>query len=268
MILLIGGTHDTGPLAMQLARAGYDVLVSTATDTPLDVGGHPRISRRAGRLDEHAMVTLIREYNIRAIVDASHPYAAQIRALTSQVANALRLPYLTFIRPSTLDAASPVEWADGHVQAAALAFAHNRPVLLTTGANNLLPYAQRSAETHTPLFVRVLPIDDSLAACQRASIDRNHVIAARGPFSVAENRRHLQLTGARVIITKDSGRAGGVTEKLEAAKLDNCHVIVVRRPQIPTEHAFTETHALIAHLQGQLPDNSSQQPRSSPRCQP
>ncbi len=35
MILLLGGTSDAAPLARQLAQAGYRVLVSQATDTPL-----------------------------------------------------------------------------------------------------------------------------------------------------------------------------------------------------------------------------------------
>ena len=54
MILLIGGTSETAPLASGLAGVGYEVLVSTATDSRLNVGDHPRISRRAGRLDKIA----------------------------------------------------------------------------------------------------------------------------------------------------------------------------------------------------------------------
>ncbi len=44
MILLIGGTSETAPLASGLAAAGYEVLVSTATDAPAGDRDHPRIS--------------------------------------------------------------------------------------------------------------------------------------------------------------------------------------------------------------------------------
>ena len=37
------------------------MLVSTATDIPLDVGNHERIHRRAGALDESALGELIRD---------------------------------------------------------------------------------------------------------------------------------------------------------------------------------------------------------------
>ncbi|MBF0509675.1 MAG: precorrin-6A/cobalt-precorrin-6A reductase [Deltaproteobacteria bacterium] len=43
MILLIGGTSETASFAEALAAAGFDVLVSTATDVALEVGRHPRI---------------------------------------------------------------------------------------------------------------------------------------------------------------------------------------------------------------------------------
>lgn len=41
MILLLGGTSDTAPIARGLAAVGLPVLVSTATDIDLDVGVHP-----------------------------------------------------------------------------------------------------------------------------------------------------------------------------------------------------------------------------------
>jgi hypothetical protein len=37
-----------------------------------------------------------------------------------------------------------------------------------------------------------------------------------------------------VIVTKDSGRRGGVEAKLAAARKTNCRVIVIRRPETPT----------------------------------
>src|SRR3989339_1993993 len=102
MILLIGGTSETASLAEGLAAAGYEVLVSTATDAPLAVGDHPRISRREGRLDEAGMVALAREKDIRVIVDAAHPYAAAAHAVAQRAAQRLGIPCLVFRRPEAL----------------------------------------------------------------------------------------------------------------------------------------------------------------------
>ncbi len=75
MILLIGGTSETAPLAEALAAAGFKVLVSTATEVPLNVGDHPNIFSRSGKLDGPDMAQLAKKRGVQAIVDASHPYA-------------------------------------------------------------------------------------------------------------------------------------------------------------------------------------------------
>ena len=48
-------------------------------------------------------------------------------------------------------------------------------------------------------------------------------------------------------MTKDSGKAGGVPEKLEAARLEGCRVVVVRRPEPPEEY-FDQVETLIRGL--------------------
>lgn len=99
MILLLGGTSETAPLAAGMIKAGFAVLVSTATDIPLELDDHPQLRRRSGPLDAPGMEALIRDNAIRVLVDATHPYAAAIRALAAATARRLSIPYLTFVRP-------------------------------------------------------------------------------------------------------------------------------------------------------------------------
>ena len=56
------------------------------------------------------------------------------------------------------------------------------------------------------------------------------LILEKGPFSVEQNIAHLKLSGAEILVTKESGAAGGFPEKLEAAKLCGVDVIVLKRP--------------------------------------
>ncbi|MEK7753961.1 MAG: precorrin-6A/cobalt-precorrin-6A reductase, partial [Acidobacteriota bacterium] len=93
MILLLGGTSETAVIAERLACAGFEVVVSTATETALNVGVHPRIHRRCGRLDAKAMERFVNDRKIRAIVDAAHPYAEQLRAHARAVAERVSVPY-------------------------------------------------------------------------------------------------------------------------------------------------------------------------------
>ena len=282
MILLIGGTSETAPLAAGLAAAGYAVLVSTATDTALAVGEHPRISRRTGRLDEGGLAALGREKGIRAIVDAAHPYAVEVHATAQKAAGRLGIPCLTFRRPggiaelrgrgpeidrpaaakqtaggkASADATGPssaagnasndpVHFAAGHAEAAALAFADGRPVLLTTGSRNLAPYTAEASRTGIALAVRVLDTEESLAACRRAGIAAERIIAGRGPFTVEENLAAIRRFGIGVIVTKESGAAGGIDAKLTAARQAHCRAILIRRPDPAAQGPVFESPAAL-----------------------
>jgi precorrin-6A/cobalt-precorrin-6A reductase len=254
MILLIGGTSETVPLASGIAGAGYAVLVSTATDAPLAIEEHPRIHRRAGRLDEEGLVALAGEKGVRAIVDAAHPYAAAVHATAQDAAKRLGIPYLIFRRPESETSGGAVRFAADHREAAALAFADGRPVLITTGSQNLVPYAEAARRTGIPFAVRVLDAPESLAACRAVGIAADRIIAARGPFTLEENLAAIRRFGIGVIVTKESGRAGGLDAKLAAARQADCLVVVIRRPETPaTEYAFESPEALTAALQALVP---------------
>ena len=248
MILLLGGTSETAAIAEGLAGAGFEVVVSTATKTALNVGVHPRIHRRCGRLDAEAMERFARDRNILAIVDAAHPYAVRLRAQALAVAARVSVPYFRYARPASAwnKKAANVVCAADHAEAAAVAFSFGMPVLLTTGVNNLEPYQRESARRHVPMAVRVLPESESRDACRRACIADDRVIAERGPFSKEQNRDHIRRFGAGVLVTKESGTEGGFPAKLEAAREEGCRVVVVRRPPEPAANAYRSADALIA----------------------
>lgn len=252
MILLLGGTSDAAPLADALAERGYRVLVSTATEIPLAVGSHPEIERRHGRLDESEMVALIRERRIRALVDATHPYAAQVKALARRAAHVTGIPYFTLTRPGIAAPVEGLQWAADHREAAVIAFRSGKPVLLTIGSSNLGFYAMEARRSGVPLMARVLPHPESIEACRVAGISNNRIISGRGPFSVDENRQHIRKFGIGTLVTKDSGAAGGVPEKMEAAKQEGCRVVVVSRPLQSSEDAFSNIESLVRELSARL----------------
>jgi precorrin-6A/cobalt-precorrin-6A reductase len=280
-ILLLGGTSETAPIASALAGAGYSVLVSTATDEPLELPAHPGICRRCGRLDAAGMVDLLSEQRIALIVDAAHPYATAAHATAVQAARAAGVPCLRFVRrgleypePSTQypEASSQkpasgaqhesgsaaftgysLHWADDHATAAALAFSFGRTVLLTTGATNLAPYVEQSRLTGLPVAARVLPRAESMQACLRAGLPPERIITGKGPFSRQDNRRHIRQVQAGVIVTKDSGAAGGVEAKLQAAGDEGCQVVIVKRPADGGEPACATIADLLSAVTSTVP---------------
>jgi precorrin-6A/cobalt-precorrin-6A reductase len=251
MILLLGGTSETAPLSVALAEAGYDVLVSTATDVALDVGRHRRIRRRTGRLDLEGMLAVARENGVRAIVDAAHPYAVAAHATANDAARALGIPCVTYLRPALSPSCQEGDQAcvaATHEEAARLACDGGGPVLLTTGSRNLAPYVAEAGRRGVQLVVRVLPETASLAACRAAGVPEERIVAARGPFSLAENCELIRRFGIRTLVTKDSGEAGGFAQKLEAARRENCRVVVVRRPTPCAQETFASIPELVQAL--------------------
>jgi precorrin-6A/cobalt-precorrin-6A reductase len=250
MILLLGGTSETSILAEALASAGFRVLVSTATEEPLRVGDDPKISRRWGVLDREAMKRVLVETTAKAIVDATHPYATAVRSTARAVAEDLGIPYFTWVRPPDLEDASHVTVADNHEAAARIACSYGRPVLLTTGSRNLEPYVREAGRARVRLVARVLDSESSIAACRRAGILSEDILTGRGPFTIAENLATIAAFGIGTLVTKDSGAAGGVREKVEACRRTGCRVVVVRRPAETAEASYATVQELVHAVTG------------------
>ena len=246
MILLLGGTSETAPLAAALTEAGRDVLVSTATAVPLDLPERPGVHRRVGPLDRDGMLRLIGAEKLEAVVDATHPYAVEVTETAREAASLAEVPYFRLTRPEAVRAEDALHRARDHGEAASLACSFGEKILLTTGSRNLGPYVREARRTDRELFVRVLPNEDSVRACQEAGIDEGHVIAARGPFGIEQNRETIRRLGIGVLVTKDSGLEGGVPEKIAAAAQEKCEVVLVERPRQAQVNAFARIEELVA----------------------
>ena len=119
-------------------------------------------------------------------------------------------------------------------------------MLLTTVSRNLIPYVAASSRAGVELFVRVLPHADSIEVCRSAEIPERNVLSGRGPFSVEENVETLRRFHIGVLVTKDSGVAGGVPAKIEAARIHGCRVVVVARPENITHATFSDVRDLVS----------------------
>ncbi|HTY66603.1 MAG TPA: bifunctional phosphoserine phosphatase/homoserine phosphotransferase ThrH [Alphaproteobacteria bacterium] len=249
MILLLGGTSETAPTATALAEAGYRVLVSTATTVPLAVGTHPAILHRQGRLGPAEMAALVQAQHIRAIVDVTHPYASEVRGTAAQVAAQVAIPYLTYVRPGLTNGSGDVLTVESHEEAARVACRCGKPILLTIGSTHVAPYAAIARRDEIPLVARVLDEAAAVTACRDAGIAPDCIVSGRGPFSTEETRALIRQFGIGVLVTKDSGDAGGVREKLAAANLEGCKVVVVARPEHASDGICSSLEELLRRVQ-------------------
>jgi precorrin-6A/cobalt-precorrin-6A reductase len=237
-------------IADVLLRNGHRVLVSTATETPLNIPAGPRIAHRTGRLDEEGLVHLLQEAAVTFVVDATHPYAEQAHRVAYTAAARAGIRCFRWVRPATdLTSYSGILRASNHQEAARLAVVAGHTILLTVGSKNLAPYVSEAARRGRRLIARVLPEASSLEACRLAGLTEKYVVAARGPFSIEENRAILRRLGADVLVTKDGGEAGGLPAKLIAAKQEGCQVVLVTRPLEINSNQVRTVEELLQALQ-------------------
>ena len=228
-ILIFGGTSEGRLRAQAETEAGNSVLVSVATPTgqaELPEG----IDCAVGRLEAEDMVNLARSFGAERLIDATHPFAQAASANIAQAAKLLGLPLETVRRASDegADFASQVTWAASHREAIERLKRMEGRVLLTTGSSALREYAR--ALSRERLFVRVLPVPEALAECAAAGIPAAHICAMQGPFTEEMNQALYRQWQISAMVTKDSGSAGGVREKVLPALRAGIDVLVIRRP--------------------------------------
>lgn len=227
MIVIFGGTTEGREIADALASSGEQVLVSVTSEyakalLPADIPCH------VGRLDKKQMMTFLNRQKPDRVIDATHPFAILARENIHACCEMLCLPLDRIERPiQTASWHDAVEWVEDSRAAAAALAKTSGPILLTTGSKTIGEYASVPVER---LWVRILPTHAALDLCLNAGLPARHIIAMQGPFTDALNAATYDMLGVSVMVTKDSGAAGGVDEKIIPALARGIHVIVIRRP--------------------------------------
>lgn len=227
---IFGGTVEGRELAERYAQAGDEVIVCVASAYGKQLLPKGIICYDSP-LDFDAMCALVLRHAPLKLIDATHPFAVVVTRNIKACAKALGIGYVRVTREDDADPAwrHEVTWADDASHAAALLSGTEGPVLLTTGGNTLSIYAAQLDRDR--LYARVLPTEKSLAQCAEAGIAPSHIIAMQGPFSPALNGALYDQFAIRHLVSKDSGPAGGVPEKVMPALGRGLHIVVIRRPE-------------------------------------
>lgn len=223
-VLILGGTSEARALAAKLQGAGVDAVTSLAgavggTSAPpgrLRVGGFGGASR---------LVAYLAAESIRAVVDATHPFAARMSANAAQACAAAGVPLLRLSRPSWRarpDAASWYWVAD--LEAARVAAERlGQRVFLSVGRQSVAPFL---CWTDRYVLLRVVEApDEPLPPAWE-------LLRARGPYALSGDRTLLAGRRIDVLVTKDAGGTA-TAAKLDAAAELGVAVVVVERPADP-----------------------------------
>lgn len=225
-VVIFSGTTEGRELSAQTAAMGAETIVCVATEYGRTIQQHvPGTKTHSGRLNADEMAEILQGADL--CIDATHPYAKVVSQNIRQAAQRANVPHHRLLRQ---ESALPQNCilVDSAEQAAAFLQTTQGNVLLTTGAKELQAYAVLERER---LYPRVLPMQDSLTACENLQIPRGNIIAMQGPFSYELNCALLRQFSIRWMVTKDGGAAGGFDEKVQAAQKNGVQLVVIRRPQ-------------------------------------
>lgn len=228
-LLLFAGTTEGRELAELAQSLGIDTLACVATEYGeelLKEGGSLRV--RMGRLDEAGMKALIEAEKPRLVLDATHPYAKEASATIASACRACGMEAQRVLREAEshegcTEFSSLAELAEELSRTPGTVFSS-----LGTKETAALSKVPGAAER---IWLRVLPSVDGLKTCLEAGFPAKHIICMQGPFSKELNEAMFRACSADILLTKDTGSAGGFPEKLAAAESCNMKVFVIKRPQ-------------------------------------
>ncbi len=227
-------------MARALHEAQVDAVFSYAGRTESPVA-QPLPTRIGGFGGMAGLQAWLQAQRITQVVDATHPFAAQMSGNAVQACAAAGVPLLAFERPAWAAQAGD-QWqcvADIAGAVAALPQAPAR-VFLAIGRQNLLPFAQCAQHHH------LLRLVDAVL---ELPLPRAQVVIARGPFTVEGDRALLQDHGITHIVAKNSG-GSGAQAKLEAARALGLPVIMINRPEVPLRRTAATVAEVMAWLGG------------------
>ncbi|MDR0314039.1 MAG: precorrin-6A reductase [Treponema sp.] len=227
-VLIFGGTTEGRELSAALSSKGISVTMSVATDYGKNAAAVEGVEIYSDRLTEDGMISLLKQDNFDCVIDATHPYAILATQNICSACQAAGVKYFRLKRPES-SKFSGVTYVPDVQSAVEILKTNNSTVLLTIGSKELEPfthienYAQR-------LFIRILPMTDSLEKALGLGFRGPNIICMQGPFDKEMNTATIKMTDAKFLVIKDSGDVGGFEAKVSAALSLGCEVIVITRP--------------------------------------
>lgn len=255
-VLLFAGTTEGVYLADCCGSAGLSACVFTATEYGAGrISPHPSLTIRDGRLQQEDMERIFRSEAApgAVVIDATHPYADVVTKNIRQACEQTGLRYIRVLRESTCDETEGDIRVDSPAKAASFLAGTQGNVLLTTGSKELVHFTSVPGFAER-LYPRILPLAANVAATLEMGYQVSHLICMQGPFSLEMNIALLHFADARFLVTKDTGKAGGFPEKMEAARICGCRPVIIGRPLKEDGISAEACRALLEELRGPSSD--------------
>ena len=234
-LLLLGGTTEASELARRLAgRADVAATLSLAGRTK-NPAASPLPTRTGGFGGVAGLSAYLREDRIDALIDATHPFAAQMSAHAIAAAQAAGVPLAVLTRPEWREQAGD-DWREvGSAEEAARVLGEApRRVLLTVGRLSAGAFA--AAPQHHYVLRSIDAPDDPPPGAE--------IVLARPPFARDDEIALMRAHAIDIVVTKNAG--GEATRaKIDAARALGLPVVMIRRPPLLARTVLRDVEAAL-----------------------
>ena len=227
-VIVFAGTTEGYEISRFLSENQLPVLACVATEYgSKSLQENSCLHVQAGRLDEQQMKDLFFREKPELVLDATHPYAAEVTQNIRKACEETGVSYTRILRTGS-EQQNAVYVRDAKEAAEYLKGTEGN-VLLTTGSKELAVFTSVT-DYNKRLFARVLSLPSVIESCQALGFEGRNLIAMQGPFSKELNQAMLEQYQCRYLVTKDSGKAGGFLEKIQAAEALGVTAVIIGRP--------------------------------------
>jgi precorrin-6A/cobalt-precorrin-6A reductase len=238
-LLILGGTSEASALARAVARRGINAVISYAgrVERPRDLP----IPRRVGGFGGAAgLADYLRANAITHVVDATHPFAAQMSQNAVEACAQSGVPLVALTRPAWTPGRGD-DWREVPDIASAVAALDGPPrrVMLAIGRMHLTAFAAQPQ--HDYLLRLVDPPETP------PPLPRHSIVVSRGPFTVEGDNALLREHGIEMLVAKNAG-GSGARAKLDAARALGLPVIMITRPPLPKRREVATPDAVLYWL--------------------
>ena len=247
--IVFAGTTEGYALCEFLAENRVSVYACAATEyggSLLQENEFLHVS--AGRLKTEDMEELFRKENPEIVLDATHPYAAEVTKNIRTACESAGVLYQRILRPEG-EKNSEAIYVESTEEAAAFLSGTEGNIFLTTGSKELAKFTG-IPDYKERLFARVLSIPSVIRSCAELGIEGKHLIGMQGPFSAEINEAMLRQFQCSYLVTKDTGLAGGFPEKMEACRRAGVIPVIIGRPLKEEGLSLLEARVFLAKFFG------------------
>ncbi len=245
-LLVLGGTTEATALCQRVAEAGIAGTISFAGRVNRPVR-QPLPQRVGGFGGVSGLTRFLRENAITHVVDATHPFAAQMSANAVAACAEAGIPLIALTR-AQWEPEPGDDWRQVPDIAGAVAALQGpaKRIMLAVGRMHLPDFAANPQH-----FYLLRLVDPPLDA---PPFPHHYVVVDRGPFAVENDRKLLEHHSIDIVVSKNAGGSAAVA-KIVAARDLGLPVLMIDRPAPP---ARRETHELdnvmewIAHAGADL----------------